>query len=854
MFAINISNSKGPGPRLGNHELTQEAKPLNVSRMRFLHRLVIRGAVGGLSLAILSPLVSPVFAESRGTVIEEIVVTAQKREESINDVGMSIDAATGDQLKDLGITDVADLYKVVAGFSSNVNYAGTTIYTIRGVGFQENSLATSPTVSVYLDEAPLQFSPMTRGASLDIQRVEALKGPQGTLFGQNATGGAINFIANKPTSEFEAGVTVSYGEFDAIDIDGYVSGPLNDAWSYRLALRSQTSDDWQESYVNSDEAGSKDEFAYRATLAYDNNERMRLLFTLSGFTNESDTLRPQLVGKVSQNPINGLAPIFEAVPLAPRKAEAAAWSPCANTNGGTPTDNNQRDWDNGCYPLENDDEFVSVTVRLDYDLTDDIMLTSLTSYNDFEQNGTGIDGDGATEQIYEQSHSGEMETFFQEFRLTGNFERGTWVAGVNYEDTETSDVFMHSYGHSSVVPLFGYIDYGPTVPNSSQDVKTWAAFANVEYSVTDTVILQAGVRYTDQERDFNGCTDDGGDGTWAYTSAIIQDLLAGFGFNVVPINGLIVQPGECSTTGAAPDYHPDPDGFDLSLDEDNTSWRVGVNWAMNDETLVYGNISKAYKNGQFPTLPGSALVQLQAVVQEELLAYEIGAKSTLLDGSLQLNGAVFYYDYTDKQILGALEDATFGSLPALVNVPESHVQGYELIATWLPVEGLTISPSVSYADTETDGTFRNFDAFFGATNSGTKDFSGQDFPQAPELQWNLNISYNWAVMNGWTAFVGTNVNYQEETNSFFVDECKEQGVTCTREDAEVISGDTNLPVPDRTLVDVRAGIENNNWKIWAWGRNVTDEYYWTRHSKVNDSIIKLAAMPRTYGISVSYQM
>jgi outer membrane receptor protein involved in Fe transport len=813
-------------------------KPTFLSAMRL--------SVAGLILA--SPALyaaeeSP--ASSRG--IEEIVVTAQKRTENINDVGMSIEAATGEQLKDLGITDTADLYKVVAGFSSNVNYAGTTIYTIRGVGFQENSLATSPTVSVYLDEAPLQFSAMTRGASLDVQRVEVLKGPQGTLFGQNATGGAVNFIANKPTDEFEAGVTVSYGNFDAVDIDGYVSGPLTDAWGYRLALRSQTSDDWQESYVDDQEAGAKDELAYRASLAYDNDDRLKLLFTLSGFTNESDTLRPQLAGKISQNPINGITPGFAAVPLAPRKAEAAAWSPCANTNGGTPTDPNTRRWDRGCYPLEFDDEFISAQVRLDYELTDDLTLTSLTSYNDFDQNGTGMDGDGAALQVYEQSHTGKMETWFQELRLTGTFERGTWVAGANYEDMETFDEYMHSYGHSSVVPVFGFIDYGPVVPTSEQDVKTWAAFANVEYGLTDSVILQAGIRYTDQERDFNGCTYDGGDGTWALTSFLIQPFLGS-------TNPLLVEPGECSTTGPAPDFNPDPDGHELSLDEDNTSWRLGVNWIASDDTLVYANISKAFKNGQFPTLAGSAYVQLQPVVQEELLAYEIGAKSTLLDGSLQLNGAVFYYDYTDKQVLGALEDQIFGCLAALVNVPESHVLGAELVATWVPVEGLTISPSVSYADSEVDGTFRNFDAFFGATNSGTKDFSGQDFPQAPELQANLAITYSWKVMEGWTAFVGTNVNYQEKTYSFFVDECKEPGVSCTREDAGQLSGDTTLPVPERTLVDVRAGIENNNWRILLWGRNITDEYYWTRHSKVNDTILKLTGMPRTYGISVGYTM
>lgn len=815
--------------------------------MSTLYRRVIHQSVV-VGLMLVSPvLTSAQEARTDGTVIEEIVVTAQKRSESINDVGMSIEASTGEQLQDLGITDAFDLYKVVSGFSSNVNYAGTAIYTIRGVGFQENSLATSPTVSVYLDEAPLQFSPMTRGASLDVQRVEALKGPQGTLFGQNATGGAINFIANKPTEEFEAGINMSYGKFGALDVDGFVSGPISDAWGYRVALRSQTSDDWQKSYVDDQEAGSRDEFAYRVSLAYDDDDRMRLLLTLSGFTNQSDTLRPQLAGKISQNPINGITPEFAAVPLAPREADAAAWSPCANSNGGTPEDPNTRRWDRGCFPLESDDEFVSAQIRVDYDLTDNLLLTSLTSYNDFDQNGTGMDGDGAALQVYEQSHAGFMETFFQEVRLTGSFEGGTWVAGFNYEDMETFDEYMHSYGHSSVVPVFGFIDYGPVTPTSAQDVTTWAAFANVEYSVTESVVLQAGIRYTDQERDFNGCTYDGGDGTWALTSALIQPFLGS-------TDPLQVQPGECSTTGPAPNFNPDPDGHELSLNEDNVSWRVGANWSANEDTLLYANVSKAFKNGQFPTLAGSAYVQLQPVVQEELLAYEIGVKSTLADGSLQLNGAIFYYDYTDKQLLGALEDPIFGSLPALVNVPESHVVGAEVVMTWKPVAGLTISPSISYADTEVDGTFRNFDAFFGGTNSGTKDFSGQDFPQAPELQANLAVSYSWAVVDDWTAFIGANVNYQEATSSFFVDECKEPGMPCTRLDAGQISGDTTLPVPSRTLLDVRAGVENNNWRISLWGRNLTDEYYWTRHSKVNDTILKMTAMPRTYGITASYAM
>ena len=246
-------------------------------------------------------------------VIEEIVVTAQKREESINDVGMSIQAATGDRLYELGITDPSELYKVVSGLNSNVTYYGTTIYTIRGVGFQDTALASSPTVSVYLDENPLPYSVMTQGVSLDLQRVEVLKGPQGTLFGQNATGGAVNYVANKPTEVFESGVEASYGRFDTVDLQGFVSGPLSDSLGYRVAARVLNSGGWQKLYSDPDDlapdpywteleptapardysidgkAGDQDFFTWRASLLFEPNDRLSALFTTTGFRDRGDS-------------------------------------------------------------------------------------------------------------------------------------------------------------------------------------------------------------------------------------------------------------------------------------------------------------------------------------------------------------------------------------------------------------------------------------------------------------------------------------------------------------------------------------------------------------------------------------
>ena len=176
--------------------------------------------------------------EARSFGLEEIVVTAQKREQNINDVGMTIDVATGDALKTAGVTDTFDIGKLVSGFSANMNYYGSPIYTIRGIGFQDTALASPQTVSVSIDQMPIPFAPMASGAILDVERVEVLKGPQGTLFGMNTTGGAINYIANKPTREFEGGFSIGAASFGEIDVSGYLSGPLSETLSARVAVRS----------------------------------------------------------------------------------------------------------------------------------------------------------------------------------------------------------------------------------------------------------------------------------------------------------------------------------------------------------------------------------------------------------------------------------------------------------------------------------------------------------------------------------------------------------------------------------------------------------------------------------------
>src|SRR5258706_3450863 len=174
--------------------------------------------------------------------ISEIIVTAQKRSERLNDVPMSITALTGERLQELQVLQVSDLSRVVPGFSYQPSDYGTPVYSIRGIGFKDVAVAVAPTVSVYIDQVPLPYSVETQGAAFDVDRVEVLKGPQGTLFGQNSTGGAMNFIAAKPTEHLEAGADATYGRFNEADAQGFLSGPLSDTVSARVAVRNEQRD------------------------------------------------------------------------------------------------------------------------------------------------------------------------------------------------------------------------------------------------------------------------------------------------------------------------------------------------------------------------------------------------------------------------------------------------------------------------------------------------------------------------------------------------------------------------------------------------------------------------------------
>lgn len=749
--------------------------------------------------------------------IQEIVVTAQKRSEAINDVPLSITAASGDKLRDQGITNVGDLVKIVPGFNYTESAYATPVYTLRGVGFYDTSLAAKPTVSIYQDQVPLPFSIMTRGATLDLERVEVLKGPQGTLFGSNATGGAINYIAAKPTSTFKAGIDAGIQNFGEISGGGYVSGPISDTLTARVAVRTEQGGAWQRSYTRDDKLGDRNFTTGRLLVDFQPADSVRFELNLNGFIDKSDGQAAQLIG---------------VVPLGnPARLGDLATYPVA------PANNRDADWTPEQAPKRND-WFYQASLRGDVDLSDDITLTSITSFSKYH-NDADIDPDGVAMRDYFYNTTGKITALSEELRLQGRTGGLTWIVGANYarektyqqDDAGPYDQSTSAYNFVDAglgVPFFVYSQY------ARQKFVNKAVFANLDYDIGDKITLHGGIRYTDTRVDFAGCTADRGFALGQGIQNLLNAIRGGAGLDPISI-----APGACVTIDASTLTAVEVQD---SLDEDNVSWRAGVDFKPSKDALLYASVSKGYKSGSFPLLSASDANQFAPVKQESVTAYEIGAKLTLLDRTAQLNGAVFYYDYSNKQFKGRVvaDPDIFGPLEALVNVPKSRVQGAEIQLDLAPTDGLRVSIGATYLDTKIKGSFVNYDSY-----GNQVDFGGSSFPYTPKYQIVIDGQYDWALGDTTGAFVGGNLSFQSDTKAVLGDARDTPSAELTR-----MGG---LTIADYTLIDLRAGLsfDDKRYKLTAFVRNLTDKYYWSNATRITDTTVRFAGRPRTYGLTVS---
>ena len=753
-------------------------------------------------------------AASASSQIEEIVVTAQKREQSLNDVGLTVNALSRDTLQMLQITTLADLSQAIPSLTFTQSPWGTPVLTLRGVGYYETALAASPAVAAYLDEAPLAYPALSTHVNLDLERVEVLNGPQGTLFGQNSTGGAINFIAAKPTREFAAAATLTYGRFNQANEEGYVSGPLSNTLSARFAERLETSGGWQRSNSRSgDTNGSVHNLLGRLLLDFHPTDSIKFMLDVNGWKDTSQPAAAQLIGINNQHAPADLPVILQNnPPFSPLNPQAADWNP------GLP------DRDNSMY---------QTSLRGDFKLSGELTLVSLSNYVNFRRD-EAIDFDGVPVRVNDFSAAdGQIKTFSQELRLSNATTNPIrWMVGGNYERDTIDQLYNYQYNESSTAIAFGIAQ---NIFTSHQKVTTYAGFGDVEFDVAKAVTLKGGIRYTDNKQDVNNCGYDytppyaAGNLFYMFLSAHPHPYVPGDCF---PLNDL----GHAVGPVAA----GDPGPFISSLDQHNVPWRVGVDWKPEPGTLVYLNISKGFKSATFPTTGASAFSQFIPVTQESIVSYEPGFKLSLLDRRMQLNGALFYYDYKDKQIRSRIIDPIFNQLDGLQNIPKSSVRGAELELQFRPVQSFTLGASFSYIDAK-------IDQFTGINAAGVKAvFDGTAMPYTPKYQVNVNGDYVAPISGNVNLFLGATASYRSSTNAIIGGDQNPPGA--------VPSGAPLFRVDSYTVVDLRAGLERDNWRVFLWGKNIGNTYYWNNVNPSFDVIVRYAGMPATYGITATYKV
>ncbi|MGE4303204.1 MAG: TonB-dependent receptor [Novosphingobium sp.] len=801
-------------------------------------------------------------ADDNRAAVGEIIVTANKREQSVNKVGLTIQAASGEELTQRGITGVADLAKLVPGFTFTQSLYSTPVFTLRGIGLYDATFGASPSVSVYTDQIPRNVPVMSDALDLDIERVEVLKGPQGTLFGQSSTGGAINYIVGKPTRDFRAGFDASYERFDRAELGGFVSGPLTENVQARLAVKGITGGAWQRSLSRpDDDNGDQRKIMGRFTLDVQPTEGLKIELMATGSRDRSDPLAPQYAGttlniyptaaaaSASGNPFAQVdaaryadlttptSPGYDASFVGRQSTVVdrlngtnAAKAAGAQALLGTPISDNARDaeWTPG-FLGKSDNSYYQFAGRGDLDLTDTLKLTYVAALAK-QKLAYNQDLDATTAQVVDVPLWGNVRSFNQELRLALDTDRFNGIIGGSYDNLRTSqnnNFYLGDYSANSDLITV-------TENNFDSRMRSYGLFANGEFKLTPQLTIQGGIRYTKNKQDATYCYSDP-TGTGAA-------VLFGSALNSVPIT---IGAGQCfPTTGdillgtAESTLTP----VDQHLTEDNVSFRVGANYRFDGGTLLYGTVSQGYKAGIFSAIGASRVNQYTPATQEKVIAYEGGIKAPIAGNALQFNGAIFYYDYSDKQVRGRVQDTVFGLLEKMLNVPKSYIFGLEGELVARPVEGLRLSAGATYLKSKVRSNYSTTPDGLAIYNAAgyTGNFKGSPLPYTPKFSANVDAQYSFPLAGDWSGFFGGTMTYQSSQNTTF-------------QSAALPATDFNIE--RYALLDLRAGVssEDGRWRLTAYGRNVTNKSYVTAVSTYLDTLIRYRGKPAVYGLSIAYR-
>ena len=777
----------------------------------------------------------------------DIIVTAQRRAESINRVGISIQALPAETLQELRVNNVRDLVAVVPSFTVAQSYQGVPTYTLRGIGFNSINLSATSTVGTYTDEVALAYPIMNTGPLIDIERVEVLKGPQGTLYGRNTTAGLINFVTGKPSEDASGAMTVDVGNYETFNVGGYVTGPIAEGIQARIGYRVDlTNDGWQISNSRPNERlGKVKRYGLRGSLALQPGP-FEIDLSATYWVNKSDTVSGQAIGftPATTPGTGGQASLFNAPGAAsyiasnfPTRGSQADWAPYARRS----TDIGRGAGLDG--PLQEDNYFLGLKGRILLNLSDSVRFVSLTGYNEFDRQAT-FDWSGIPNEVLIQEADGHIESFAQEVRFEGDGPNFNWLVGGYYAKDKISDTNRTLLGENANVGLLRFLTstlipsplntFGYTLADAATafrtyrdegafDTSTWSVFANGDYAFSDLIKLTLGARYTQDLQKFSGCSRD-------FNGSMLPNVNLANRALFLQIYGQLAPPialNQCNT------YNPATNRFGVvnsRLDEDNFAWRAALDVTPSATTLFYASVSRGYKSGTSPINAASNAAQNLPARQEQLTAYEIGAKLGFADRKVQLNLAGFYYDYKDKQISAYFPDPIYTALARLDNVPESEAYGVEGELTIRPTSAFTLTGNALWLKTRVNG-------YVGTNAAGrSQNFDGARFIYSPEWTLSATALLDQPVSTELNVTGNANVRYQSRQTTIF----------------EV---NPLYDIPGYTVVNAGFGIKasDDSWTLNVWARNLFDKYYWNAVASNANIVVRFPGQVRTFGATAAFR-
>lgn len=687
---------------------------------------------------------------ANAAVLDEVIVTATKRGQSAQDVGISVTALSGEQTEALGLHTTQEIIQQIPGLQVQSFTPGFTTFNLRGISqnnFQDNLEAP---VAVYVDDIYFGSMNAVNMQMFDMAATEVLRGPQGTLFGRNATGGLIHFRTRKADEdEFNGYAKASFGERNNNVVEGAVGGALSDSVRGRIAGRWEQADGYVEAgsvaagvlgptgftATGSDAIGA-DGFVLRGNLQIDISDRTSLDLSATR-TEDDDVASGHYVVRFTGADPDTLFGL-ENGPVITGDVHRHA-SDVTDTG------------------LDRDSTVLSFHLRHEFD--SGMQLDYIGAFQDVYKFNKEDAGGGLV--FFPYSTEADYEQQSHEFRLSGETESLRWQSGLYLLDIDY--VGQARTGGPAIIgdPT------GVVIQDTDLSSENWSIFSEVEYDLSDSLTVIAGARWSqdDKEIKFINTASNFSAAAGLPDGTVLFDLQSAIGASANPAHAKVDE-----------------------IDYGDVATRLQLNYQVED-TLIYASINRGIKGGNWSPSSAVTLDDLRHD-EEDLMAYELGYKTTVLNGTGRLNASIFYYDYSDYQAF-----SLYGGTPQVTN-EDASASGGEVEFAYMPNDHWDFNFGLAYMDSEVD--------FIPGVVPGSGN-TDVELPQAPSLSANLLVRYN-------TDVAGGNLALQLDGNW---------------NDDHYMEGSNSIASVQEayTVLNFRTSYTMDNWEVSAWVRNLTDEEY-----------------------------